>query len=263
MLRTIRKLFGARQTPSTPIETLDTMLVYVRVKPDTTLANESSVDEHRAESRPTVSADSGMPVAVLPTAARPKPPRTAAQQAESSGALPNLEIFSATEIKLLRHVSCRNTDDLLRLTSVRLEKRLAQFAAADQHNLDAPPAPPLDRIRSIVRRGRWAVRFASHFAEMTPRESLLLRAIHRANRHALAQDSAGMIRRDLQRFALSSRGQQLVTLDQVPELPRIRNWIATARHGQKPTPDDHVSRALLARVPTLEDSLTDVPMVPR
>jgi hypothetical protein len=174
-----------------------------------------------------------------------------------------LGIFSTRQVTLLRQIGCRTDRELLRLTPQRLGKRLAGFCSAQQHSPDAPLAPPIDRIRSLVRRGRWAIRFANHFGDMTPRESMLLRAVHRGSRQNLSRDSAGMIRRDLQRLALSSRGKRLVTLDQIPKLHRIQNWIVTARDGKKPASKNYANRLAMFVTSPSEDSQTDVPMVPR
>jgi len=220
MLRIIRQFFGSRQAAAQPEEKLETRLVYVRVQPVRKCAEETRLDSPPASVQP--------PTRQPPT----RQPQTVCKTRRKSGAKTSLVsygIFSARQIALLRRIGCRTDRDLLRLTAERLEKRLADFASSQPHSGGAPLVLPIDRIGSIVRRGRWAIRFAGRFCDMTPREARLLHAVHRGNRRTLAQDSAGMIRRDLQRLALSSRGQRLFSLDEIPEIGRVKSWIDQAR----------------------------------
>lgn len=278
MLRIIRQFFANRQTSprpdralSQPNESLETTVVYVRVKPETKPAivpgpvSRTAPDSKEVQfASPPVARPAAPPViAAPPTDRQRNPQRRKSRKAVPSTLLAKLGIYSASEIALLRQIGCRSQRQLQRLTPQRLEKRLAKYLAAQQHCPNARLAPPIDRLRSLVRRGRWAIRFANQFAEMTPRESLLLRAVHRGNRQALSRDSAGMIRRDLQRLALSSRGKRLVTLDQIPDLQRVNGWISAARAARKPKPRDVSSQAALDLVSLSEDPQTDVPMVSR
>jgi len=268
MLRIIRQFFAARQTTPQPVKTLpqtntthETTLVYVRVKPETKSAAAARIEDDRLVApcpAPTLPSQSASP-----PVGQQKPQRRQARKAGSQVSLASIGIFSAGQIKLLRQIGCRTDRHLQRLTPRRLEKRLADYLAAQQNCPNARLAPPTQRIRTLVRRGRWAIRFASHFDDMTPQESLLLRAVHRGNRQNLARDSAGMIRRDLQRLALSSRGKRIVNLDQIPDLQRLNRWITAAREARTSKPRDASSRGDLGRgLPSL-DSQTDVPMVPR
>lgn len=258
MLRIIRQFFGPRQTAQQPGPQLETTLVYVRVKPD-----RQSAHETRIETPPAVSVVPAATASVQPPTRQPKPARKPPRTSGARTPLANLKVFSARQITLLRQIGCRTDRDLLRLTPKRLEKRLADFASSQEHGLDAPLAPPIDRIRSIVRRGRWAIRFAGRFDDMTPRESLLLRAVHRGSRQTLTQDSAGMIRRDLQRLTLSSRGQRILTLDEIPDIDRVKNWIAQARDSQNAAAQELAAATRFRVSSPQEDSQTDVPVVPR
>lgn len=270
MFRIIRQLFTTRQTPPQPdktlpqpSETLETTLVYVRVKPETKPAKSPQVEEDRFELPQALQPAAPHAVSAPHAVCTSKPARRKSSKTGSSKSLAKLGIFSAGQISLLRQIGCRTDRQLLRLTPQRLKRRLTDYLAAQQHSPDAPLAPPIDRIRSLVRRGRWAIRFANHFDDMTPRESLLLRAVHRGSRETLSRDSAGMIRRDFQRLALSSRGKRLVTLDQIPDLQRVNDWVTAARDDQKPAAKTHADRVTLSVVSPSEDSQTDVPMVPR
>ena len=64
---------------------------------------------------------------------------------------------------------------------------------------------------------------------MTPHEALLLFATHRRSPIGLATENAGILRRDLQRLLLSSRGQKLAAGCPAPELQRVRQWVAEAK----------------------------------
>jgi hypothetical protein len=244
----------------------ETTLVFVRVKPDSKPGTTACAEETRLESLASVlpvrdvtpAADSA-PVAAHPRTIK----RRKSRKSVPGASLASLGIFSSRQIALLRQIDCRTDRHLRRLTPQRLEKRLAEYVAAQHQCPDAPLAPPIDRIRLLVRRGRWAIRFANQFDDMMPRESLFLRAVHRGSRQTLSRDSAGMIRRDLQRLALSSRGKRLVTLDQVPDLQRLKGWITAAREAQIQKSHSPSNRGNLGRVSASEDSQTDVTMVPR
>ena len=270
MLKIIRQFFSARQnTPSparvvlTPKEAPGTTLVYVRVKPETKSVGGTQIETVQCQLPISAGLFSSDVASAEPIASDVKMFRQKPRKALAGKSLSELAIFSARQINLLRQIGCHTDRQLMRLTPRRLEKRLTRFASAQQNNPKAPVSLPIDRIRSLVKRGRWAIRFANHFEDMTPRESLLLRSVHRGTRQTLSRDTAGLIRRDLQRLSLSSRGKRLVTLDQIPDLQRIKNWISLARKDQKPVTTDSLNRQALSALANTEDLQTDVPMVPR
>lgn len=84
------------------------------------------------------------------------------------------------------------------------------------------------RISQLAQRTRWAFRFAGRFDDMSPRQALILRAVHRGNLASLAIERPGLLRRDLQRLAYSSAGRRWLTLQDVPAVQQIRSWIDQA-----------------------------------
>lgn len=265
MFRIIRQFF----TPKPPItpndESPETTLVYLRVKADRTIAGEvelpsdekpparQPVQQHAPRLLPHPGVCDSIvrqtaakrTDAVMPADSPAQPKRRRGTQRTAPGstaALADLAIFSRRQLGWLRSVGCRTDRDLLLLTPRRLEKRLVKLAESrDEGHArrihrsagETPVSVPDQRIVATVRRGRWAIHFARQFDQMTPQEAIWLRAVHRSDGRRLAQDSAGMIRRDLQRLALSSRGQRMITLDQIPDLRRIQGWIVAAQCTQR------------------------------
>lgn len=90
-------------------------------------------------------------------------------------------------------------------------------------------ARPASRRRS---RRQTAVRFARRFSAMTPREAFCLMAIHRRRPDALASESPALLKRDLERYLWSSRGQRHVDRIPSPDLARVRRWIEEAQQGR-------------------------------
>jgi hypothetical protein len=272
MFRIIRQFFTPKPLIAPDSASPETTLVYLRVKPERTIACEHespSTDKpprqqpaqphasrllpHAEASDPAVRktaakrtiAARSVDSPVRPVRSLSQPKRRRGTQRTASGsttALADLAIFSRRQLDWLRLVGCRTDRDLLRLTPRRLEKRLIKLAESlDEGHAqrlhrsagEAPVSVPDQRIVAIIRRGRWAIRFAREFDQMSPREAIWLRAVHRSDGRTLAQDSAGMIRRDLQRMALSSRGQRMIRLDQIPDLRRIQGWIVSAQCTQR------------------------------
>lgn len=264
MFRIIRQLFGSGKSTPQANEECETTLVYVRVKPD---------------QRPAIEAENQQNQLSIPAAAKQVAPQIAAgvqpidkqnrqrarrrktrRPTDPRTPLAKLAIFSPKQIKLLRRIDCTCDIDLRLLDTNSLAKRLANYQSSRSAAAEPLSQAFAEKVKTLVRRGRWALRFADQFDDMKPRESLLLRAVHRGGIRTLAQDSAGMIRRDLQRLALSSRGQRILTLDEIPEMQRVKAWIAEARKlvDRKSSPESRF------RVrPSIEDSQPDVPLVPR
>jgi len=98
------------------------------------------------------------------------------------------------------------------------------------------------RAERAIRRYRAAIKLAIGIDSMMPRDALLLVAIHRRSVASLSRESAAQLHRDLERFALSSRGSKLVGHRGIPSLRRVRTWVATCRElaaagvARKPQP---------------------------
>lgn len=119
-----------------------------------------------------------------------------------------------------------------RLCSIKRAERLAavgivrvgDLAAAEPlelaKNLGAPP-----KAEATLRRYQQAIRMATAVPGLMPREAMLLVAIHRRTVRALAIESPSLIHRDLERFALSTRGQRQLRGRRLPSVRRIRKWV--------------------------------------
>lgn len=81
------------------------------------------------------------------------------------------------------------------------------------------------RTQARVRRLQRAVRMAASIDRMMPRDAMLLIAIHRRDVQALACETAAGLRRDLERFALSSRGERFLGTRHLPSVRRLKEWI--------------------------------------
>lgn len=93
---------------------------------------------------------------------------------------------------------------------------------------DAPSGRPKGSLRHR------AIRFASRFDDMKPSEARILIAIHRRTPRSLASESPAILKRDWQRFLLSTRGQRLSPKQMVPPIERIRGWVAVAKAKTAP-----------------------------
>jgi len=80
-----------------------------------------------------------------------------------------------------------------------------------------------------LKRFRRAIRLAASISGMMPNDAILLFCIHRRSPQALAIESAVGLHRDLQRFALSTRGQRRLRGRRVPSIKRLRRWIASSK----------------------------------
>lgn len=114
----------------------------------------------------------------------------------------------------------------------------AESVGADLAGVDSTEGEITGRSRSSRsasrRRSRRqaAVRFARRFSKMTPREALCLMAIHRRQPDGLANESPALLKRDLERYLWSSRGQRHVDRIPSPDLARVRRWIEEAQQGR-------------------------------
>lgn len=104
----------------------------------------------------------------------------------------------------------------------------SDLPAADRRENSPASRPDQAAARQRARRQR-AIRFAKHFPGMNPREARVLMAIHRRSPHVLARESAAVLKRDWERFLLSSRGQRFAATTGVPDVARVRGWISLAQ----------------------------------
>lgn len=96
---------------------------------------------------------------------------------------------------------------------------------ADLEDLAAHFGAPKKALR-ILRQYRRAIRFAASVPGMSPRDAMLLISIHRRSVRGLATESAGALRRDLERFAESTKGRVQLRGRRIPSTRRIKKWIA-------------------------------------
>jgi len=102
-----------------------------------------------------------------------------------------------------------------------------------RHSLASEPIA--DAIKDLGRNGNGkrrpsrSARFARLFSDMKPREARLLFCIHRRRLAHLASESPAALQRDLQRFFLSTAGQNMSRDCHVPTLARVRQWVTEAK----------------------------------
>lgn len=126
-------------------------------------------------------------------------------------------IGSVAQRRALRSVGVLTADDLLRADAAELVQRLHWPAVAER----------------CVRRWQRAIRMARAIRTMTPRDALMLRAVHRRSVRALASEAAPRLYRDLKRYALSSRGAKQLGEHPLPSLDDVRRWIEEAQQRVK------------------------------
>lgn len=82
------------------------------------------------------------------------------------------------------------------------------------------------KTTAVLARNRRAVRLAAAVPGMMPLDGMLLINIHRRSLRGLAIESPAALYRDLQRFAISTKGRRFLKGRQVPSLRRLKKWIA-------------------------------------
>ena len=102
------------------------------------------------------------------------------------------------------------------------------LAIADPIDLSVKMGLPI-KASNTLKRYRRAIRLATEVAGMMPRDALLLTGIHRTSVRAIALDSPQAILRDLERYALSSRGRRLLGNRRLPSLRRIKAWVTVCQ----------------------------------
>lgn len=79
------------------------------------------------------------------------------------------------------------------------------------------------RLKRTIR----AIQLAAGVPGMMPRDAMLLICVHRRSIRSLASESPAVLHRDLQRFALSTKGQRAMKGRRLPSLKRVRRWVET------------------------------------
>ena len=123
-----------------------------------------------------------------------------------------------------------------RLCSPKRSQRLSDLgvitagdlATADLRKIAAGFARP-HKAEGILKRYRRAIRLAAAVPGMMPRDAQLLISIHRRSVRGLALESAAALHRDLERFAESSPGRQLLRGRRLPSIRRLKRWIAACQ----------------------------------
>ncbi len=135
-----------------------------------------------------------------------------------------------TRLYYLRIFSSRRCQQLASIGITTAGELLSCDPADTAHRLGASPA-----AKRALTRSRHAIRFAAAVPGMMPRDALLLIRVHRRGTRRLATESPASLRRDLERFALSSRGQRLLRGRPVPTIDQLRGWIDACARSRRPS----------------------------
>ena len=113
---------------------------------------------------------------------------------------------------------------------------LPNMADSVGNHVSHPNSPGVSLNKSSKRLGKSfsknrkrEIRFARLFSEMSPVDARILFHIHRRSVRSIAAESPVALLRDIQRFALSSRGQRILRGTVVPEITRVRAWVREAK----------------------------------
>lgn len=240
MLRYIRDLLGWNHSTSIPQEKpveLATTVVYLRVGVNTpdrfrdpTGTPDSTGTKNPAENGPLdvpgrsfnaptfpprqLSPVSGSGAGVVATDAQTgrTSSRSASRKVRDSKNIRSLGLFSKTVADQLESLGLHNAGDLLACNPQDLAVREASLAR---------------RIRQAQR----AIRFSRRFPDMTPPDALLLFAVHRRNRKTIASEPPALLRRDIQRLLISSRGQKRWGGRPAPPIAQIKVWVNAAQRS--------------------------------
>jgi hypothetical protein len=234
MLRYIRDLLGRIHSTSTPRETpvgLDTTVVYLRVGVNAldrfrdltasqNLTEDAPLDaaEHslvdQTLSPPQFSPESRSEACVVATDAKFGRPsvRSESRQTRDNKSVRSLGLFSRSVADKLESLGLRTAGDLLACNPQDLAVREASLARR-------------------IRRAQRAIRFSRRFPEMTPPDALLLFAVHRRSRKAIASEPPALLRRDIQRLLISSRGQKRWGARPAPPIAQVKAWVNAAQRS--------------------------------
>ncbi len=123
--------------------------------------------------------------------------------------LRHLKLCSEKRCRRLSAIGIVTAGDLVAAEPLGMTKRMKVPANAE----------------ATLRRYQQAIRLAASVPGLMPQDAMLLVAIHRRTTRALAIESPAMLHRDMERFALSSRGQRELRGRRLPSLRRVRKWI--------------------------------------
>ena len=153
-------------------------------------------------------------VAAEKSVAFPVAPST--RDARHQHALRSLKIMSRRALENLERLDVVTVGDLLELDFESLGE--AGFG---------------DREIARLRVSRRAVRLALVIRRLNPRNARLLIAVHRGSPERLALTNAVRLQKDIQRFALSSRGSRLIGDMPLPPVEVVREWIESATNHER------------------------------
>jgi len=224
MLRYIRDLLGWNGSTSDQLKNqggVDTTVVYLRVSMNPSGPESDSADQKHAAviSRPEAANRSSGESRFSPRPLRiandcdtgsAKADQSRSRQTRTSKSIRSLGLFSDTDADRLESLGLHTAGDLV---------------ACDPQALAAREAPLARRIRLAQR----ALRFSRRFPDMMPTDALLLFAVHRRSRKTIAGEPPGLIRRDIQRLLLSSRGQKRWGDRTAPPIALVKAWVDAAR----------------------------------
>ncbi|WP_417744127.1 DUF4332 domain-containing protein [Rosistilla oblonga] len=142
-------------------------------------------------------------------------PRTARQR-RMEASLASLRLLPPSLVRQLESHGLVSVKDLLNLN---LTEWASERGLSKSH-------------QSQLRTVRRAIRMAMSLRVMHPRDAYLLIAIHRRSPEDVASDSPRHLFRDLERFALSSRGRALMRRIEFPSIDRVATWISAAQDHQ-------------------------------
>lgn len=174
--------------------------------------------------RPTAAASELRPAVPQPTSPQPISPLMGVSRAGKPRpkrrrplSLRDAGLGSAAQRRALRSLEIRTTADLLAADPLEIAQRLGLSAGA----------------AGVMRRWQRAIRLSRLLPAMTPREALLLHAVHRKTLRSIAEESAPRLRRDLGRYALSTAGSRLLADQPLPSPERVKGWVEAARRRVK------------------------------
>jgi hypothetical protein len=91
------------------------------------------------------------------------------------------------------------------------------------------------RALTMLNLYRRSIRLAAAIDGLSPVDAMALVSVHRRTVSSLAQQSAAMLHRDLDRFSQSSAGRMLLRGRRLPSTKRIATWIQKAKATVGPT----------------------------
>jgi Domain of unknown function (DUF4332) len=146
-------------------------------------------------------------------------PRQIHRQRVLAMELAHTKLCSPTRCKRLAEAGVITCEDLCRADVIRLAKT---FRASR-------------RALAMLNLYRRSIRLAAAIDDLSPVDAMALVSVHRRTVASLAQQSAAMLHRDLDRFAQSSTGRMLFRGRRLPSTKRIAAWIQQAKSTVSPT----------------------------